>query len=363
MPTIGESASQLSNLLDHSEFGWHVGSLRIEIPKLTAQLDELQIQDRLTNLFSRIENVRQLGYRSQTNLEVDQTKAAELWMSIQPSVKEKIKSGVAIYRKKNSAIAADFDSLRKKRFASGEDMSDLKSLVKIFASLKAEVADFIGQVQRDTDPFPSLLRSIELRVSMVENALDLTSTASFRLKENEALLIALKAKDMNRKTDGVLTFTNQRIMYESLSTEKTERRILLDKPLDSVANIVKGKVGILAPEGLHVQFKTRSDPELKFATKSGGGEADLAVQYFDMITSGRTDEELKSGIDVDVRRRFKEVAIAHFPGVSFSSGRCKECGTAVSTPIKTYTIDGGTITGLFDCSSCHKPFVAVLARE
>ena len=331
-------ASSLSNILDQAEFGYNISSLGIEISKLITQLDELQIQDRLTKLFSRTENTRRLGYRSQTNLEADQINAAELWVFAEPSVKEKTRSRVVAYREKTSAIEADMEPLRKKRIASEYDISNLKSLRKIAAALKAEVTDFVSQIERDTDSLLTLLTSLERRVSTVETSLDLTSTASFKLKEDEALLIALKAKDTNRKTDGVLTFTNLRLMYESLPTEKKERQLLLDKPVGSVTKITKGKVGTFGPEGFHVEFKTAGDPGLKFATKSGGGEADLAVQYFDMIISGMASEEVNSGGNVGVQRRFKELAVTYFPGVSFCSGSCKECGTVVSTPIKTYIL-------------------------
>lgn len=338
------------------------GRQHSEVSKLTPWLYELQIEARLTRMFSRIETIRQLNYRSQISLEVDQIKAAELWVSIEPSVKEKIESRVVTYQKEVKALAAGVDSNYTSGRAPQGDKDKHDLLEKQIAAYKAEVADFIGQIRRDLAPLPSLLTSIEQRVSMAETALDLTSMASFKLKEDEALLIALKAKNMNRKTDGILTFTNKRIIYESLPPKKTERQLLLDKPVGLVAKITKGKVGTFFPEGLLVEFKTPSDPELKFATKFRG-EADLAVQYFDMIASGKIDEELKSGINVAVRRRFKELAAMYFPGASFCRGKCKECGTVVSTPIKTYILDGGPIMGLFNCPKCHKPFRVVLARE
>jgi hypothetical protein len=355
-------ASNLESALGQAEFGHNKVSVFIEISKLKTQVDELPAQDLLMKLFSRIANIRQLGYKIQTNLETDHVKAAELWVSMEPSLKEKIESRVATYRKKAIALEADIKRLQKKKYASPDDISDLKSLKKSLPSFKAEVADFISQLQRDIDPLPSLLTSIEQRVSTAETALDLTSAASFKLKEDEALVIAVKAKDMNRKTDGVLTFTNKRMMYESLPTKKKERQLLLDKPVGSVAKITKGKVGFFAPEGLDIEFKTPSDRELKFSTKFGGGEADLAVQYFEVITSGKIDEELKSGVSVAVRRRFKELAALYFPSASFCHGTCRECGTVVSTPIKTFTLDGGPITGLFDCPECRKPFMVVLSR-
>ena len=234
---------------------------------------------------------------------------------------------------------------------------------KEIAAYKAEVIDFISQIRGDLAPLPSLLESIEQRVSTAETALQLTSMAKFKLKEDEALLIALKAKDMNRKTDGVLTFTNQRIMFESLPIKKKERQLLLEKPVGSVAKITKGRLSMFEPESLCIEFKQPSHTKLKFGTTRDRGCADLAVQYFGSITSGKIDEELKSGVNVSTRRRFKELAAKYFAGASFCRGKCKECGTIVSTPMKTYTLDGGPTIGLFDCPKCHKPFRVVLAPE
>jgi hypothetical protein len=344
-------------------FNLEVFRMRGELSRLPLAFDELRIEYRLTKLFSRIENIRQLNYRSQTNLEDDQIKAAELWMSIEPSFKEKIKSGIDTCRVRTKFMETELEPLSKSPDMFDGDLGVLDPLKKEIDAYKAEANEFIAQIRQDLTPLPSLLESIEQRVSTVEIALDLTSKASFKLKEDEALLIALKAKDMHRKTDGILTFTNQRMMFESLPTKKTERQLLLEKPVGLVAKIAKGKVGMFEPEGLCVEFKQPNDPKLKFGTTLNRGCADLAVQYFDIITSGKIDEELKSGVNVALRHRFKELATKHFPDVSFCRGTCKECGTVVSAPMKTYTLDGGPIIGLFNCPKCHKPFRAVLARE
>jgi hypothetical protein len=311
-----------------------VAGMSIGVHKFVPQLDELQIDDRLKKLFSRIENIRQLNYRGQTNLEADQIKAVELWASIEPSVKEKIESGVETYRKETKALELELDWCTTSASEPQGDSGKLATLEKWVDAYKAKVTFFIGQTKCYIVNLLSLLVSIEQRVSTAETALDLTSMASFKLKEDEALIIALKAKDMNKKIEGLLIFTNQRMIYESVTSKKTERQLLLERPVSSVAKITQDSVGMFEPEGLYVEFKQPSDPKLKLATKFHGGEADLAVQYFGMIVSGQIDDELKSGISVTVRKRFKELAASYFPGDSFCFGRCKECGTVVSSLIK-----------------------------
>ena len=334
-----------------------------QVSKMGPQLYWFHIEDRLTKLFSRIETIRQLNYRSQVDLEGDQIKAALLWTEVDPSLKEKNKSRVEDLLKKVNDLQSGADSNYTSGRSPQGDHNKLANLRKQIAAYKAEVADFYRQIQQDLAPLPSLLMSIEQRVFTAETALDLTTMASFKLKEDEALLFALKAKDMNKKTEGVLTFTNQRMLFESLPTKKKERQLVLCKPIDSMAKIIKDKMGTFTPEGMVIKFKNPSDPELKFATTKLSGDADRAVENFDDLASGKVVEDLKSGINVAMRRRFKELAAMYFPGASFCRGTCKECGTVVSKAIKTYILDGGPIMGLFDCPKCHKPFKATLAPD
>ena len=364
--------------------------------KLTPQLNELQIDDRLKKLFSRIAIIRQLNYRSQTSLEADLIKGAELWASVEPSLKEKIVSGVETYRKETKALYEETSSGHMGAAAIEADLKSLDPLERQANAFKAKVTDFIGQTQRYLVNLLSLVQSIEQRVTTAETSIDLTSAASFKLKEDEALILALKAKDVDKKIEGLLTFTNQRLIYEKVpyispgaspkdqERLRAERQLLLERPFSSVANVTKGKVGFLEPFGLYVEFKQPGDPKLRLAVKaevpmgslagasiseraSAGGNlkeryADLAVQYFGTITSGHTDEELKTGVSDPVCERFKELARPYFPGDSFCFGRCKECGKVVSQPIKKWTMEGGPEMGIFDCPTCKKPFREVLNK-
>jgi hypothetical protein len=239
----------------------------------------------------------------------------------------------------------------------------MNSLRKIIDSRKVEFSNFFAQTLKDIDPLLFDIKKIENKVLTIENWLSLASTDRFQAKENESLIAAFAAREVKGKTDGVLILTNQRIIFESLPSQQNEGGLVLDTSIDSVAKLTKGKAGLFKSEGLHIEFKGTSNTDLTFSFKSGQEETDSAIRYFSLIASGESERDIRSGIDENMSRHFKQLGIKYFPGVSFGSGMCKECGTLVTTPIKTFQPDEGPVTGLFSCPDCHKPFVVVLVQK
>jgi DNA-directed RNA polymerase subunit RPC12/RpoP len=152
---------------------------------------------------------------------------------------------------------------------------------------------------------------------------------------------------MNEKTEGVLTLTNQRIIFESekeivlkktffIATEKKkERTTVLERPIGSVSKIIRGRVGLLAGAGLFIDFK-QGDPQLKLDTKSE--EADRIIRFHSLITSGQIDEELKKVKPVEQKNVEKRVISCPKCGAPYTDEiyrgqltiQCKYCGTAIS---------------------------------
>jgi hypothetical protein len=350
-----------------SQIGFHAEAKRIsnEVSTLTGELQEFQIKERLMQLFKGIENLRlQMNCWIQTNLQADLIKAAELWASTEPSLKEKIAEALTTLRGDTHALKTEIDSFYTDSSAPQADTKKLALWKEQLATIKDKFMDFkyARGIQTGLAKLLDLLESIKQRVETTEYMIKLVSNANFKWTDDEALVITLEAKDMNKKTEGFLTFTNKRIIYESATTKKTERQLLLERPVDSVAKITKGKMGIFKPEGIYVEFKQPSDLKLKLAMK-WGGDADLAIQHFNMISSGQINDELKSGINFTMRERYKELATSYFPGDSFCFGRCKTCGKMVSPPIKKWTMDGWLTMGIFDCPTCKKPFRETLEKK
>lgn len=357
-----------------------------EVSRITGQLNDTEAlypligcQSRIERLFARIASIRQLNYRSQTKLEADQIKAVELWASISPFLKGEVKRKVAIIRLEDSALRLEIEACRNTPGVYLGDINSLTFLKKKISDYKSRVTDLSNHIQQYLAPLENGLSSLEQRVFTAEFVINLTSKASFKLKEDETPIIAVKAKDMNAKIGVLLTLTNKRMICESVSTGKTERQLLFEKPVRSVDKIAKGKLGLFAGEGLHVEFKQPSDPKLKLDME--GEDADLVVHYFNMITSGQIDEEIKSGINVTLCEHFEELARSWAEAEEIARkeepkekesekeahedrkiGKCRECGTVVSEPIKKWTMEGGLEIGLFDCPTCKKFFREILNK-
>lgn len=347
--------------------------LRSNVSKLRVQLkraeDLYHPNDQIAKFNARIANIRQLNYRSQINLEADQLKVSQLCASIEPSQKEKFEKEAAAIRMEISAINdeigfADVDAKEGKP-------GSLSPLNKRADALKTRIEDFSNRIQQSMALLLSCLAMLGQSLSAAENAVNLTSMASFQWQEDETPIFALMAKDMDKKIEVILTLTNQRIICESVMKvalerpskhdlyltvkKERERKLLLERPVGSVDKITKGGVGLLAGEGLRIEFKQSSDPKLKLGNissinNSRKEDADLAIRYFNMITSGQIDDELKQSslqrksvervtscskcgapfTDGVYRRPLKSLGIMRVAG-----GRptCKYCGTVIEAPV------------------------------
>jgi hypothetical protein len=360
------------NVVRQAMYLKEIGDMDKEVSKLALQLNDAEnlysTKSRLTKLFSSVANIRKLNYNLQTNLETDLIKAVELWIPLESSLKDEVGKRAESIRMENSSLPIQIEARRGTSEYYSGDIRSLDPLNKRVSAHKKCVNDLSNYVNQSLSTLFGCLQSLEMRATTAENAINLTSTASFKLKENEVPVIAMRARDMDKKIKVLLTFTSQRVIYESID-EKTERQLLFEKPADSVNRVTKGRVGLLAGEGIYVEFKQPSESRLKLDTE--GEDANLAVQYFKMITSGQIDSELKSGISVTVRERFKELTRSYVDSEEIAEadrniGKCPECETVVRTPMKTWTMTGGLEKlelGLFDCPKCHKPFRVVLSKK
>lgn len=274
-----------------------------EINSVKRQLSEVEnkvyrADDAISRLPGRIPSVRQMNYRIQTNLEGDQLKAAERWAAIGPVVKSEVSSRAATLKVELSSLERDINA---RRMSPSFELSGLTGLDLRINTVRALVYDFSTRINGEMAQIESILTPLEQGVATAEEVVKLTSAASFQWKEGETPVVAVHAKDLNVKTEGVLTLTNQRIIYESekeivlkktlfiVTEKKVERTTTLERPIGSVSKITKGRVGLLAGAGLYIEFK-QGDPQLKLDTKSE--EADRVVKFHSLITSGQIDEEL-----------------------------------------------------------------------
>ena len=331
--------------------------------KLKQAEDLYNINSQILNFQTRIAGIRRLNYNVQSNLETDQIRVAELWASVKPSQKEQIQKEAAALQVEGLAL---YDQIGYE-----DDPHYFLSngfMTKKLSAYKAKINDFNDRNQKSLASILSFLASIKRGLSTAETTLNLTSLSSFQWKADETPVFSFMTKDTNKKTEVLVTLTNQRFLCESMSRValeladehgfclkpiiEAERRLLLEKPVSSVAKIAKGKLGLFAGEGINVEFKQSGDPKLKL--KTDGEDADMAAQYFGMINSGRINDELKQNSQQPEAAE-KRITSCSNCGAPYSDGvfhsqlrssrftkipggptACKNCGTIISSASSLY---------------------------
>jgi hypothetical protein len=320
-----------------------------DLNSLKLQLSETErkvysIDESISKLPARISSIRQMNYQIQKSLEGDQLRAAETWARISPAVKSEVSSRSATLKSEISSIERDVNA---HRLSTSYNLIGLSGLDVRMGTIRTLVYDLGTRINGEMTQLESVLTPLEQGIATAEEVVKLTSAASFQWKTGETPVVASHAKDMNEKTEGILTLTNQRIIYESekevvlkktffIATEKKkERTTILERPIGSVSQIVRGRVGLLAGAGLFIDFK-QGDPQLKLDTKSE--EADRIIRFHSLIASGQIDEELSKNKPTEGKAAEKIVIACPKCGAPYTEEiyrgqlavQCKYCGTTIS---------------------------------
>jgi hypothetical protein len=303
------------------------------------------IDDTIAKLPARIASIRQMNYRLHANLEEDQLKAASRWATMGPVIKSEVSSRAATLKMDLSSLERDVNN---HRISVTFDTFALTGLDLRINTLRVIVYDFSSKIQGELVQLDSILNPITQDLAAAESTVKLTSSASFQWKEGETPILAVPAKDMNEKIEGILTLTNQRIIYENqkeivlkktffiVTEKKIERQMSLERPIGSISKLSKGRVGLLAGAGLFIEFK-QGDLQLKLDTKSE--EADKVVKYYSLISSGQVDEELNKTKPTEQKPAENRVVSCPKCGAPYTGEiyrgqqtvQCKYCSTIITT--------------------------------
>ncbi len=319
-----------------------VNGLRLQLGRIEGRINE--IDDTLARLPNRISAIRKMNYKIQTNLERDQSAATTRWAEINPSIRAEATSrGSTI---KNELVALERE-IQARRLNASYDLSSLAGVDGRLNIARSNVYDYSSRIERDMAPLTGIMSPLLQNVSDAEGVVKLTSAASFQWMEGETPVVATRAKDMEEKTEGVLTLTNFRIVYESMreialkktlfivTEKKVERTPKITKPIGAVKSITKGNVGLLAGAGLYIEFKDEENG-LKLDTKSE--EADQVVRLHSLITSGQVDEELRGLAPTEKMKPLKTIISCPRCGAPYSDEiyrgqktvHCKYCSTVIT---------------------------------
>jgi archaellum component FlaC len=275
-----------------------ISSLMLQLNGISGNVSG--IDDNLNKLPTRIQQIRKMNYRVMTNLEKDVTSLSERWSTIKPGIANIIGGDLPALISEGNAIESE---LNQRRFTSNYDTSQLSGFQMRISALQARASGVLSRISGATGDTSNKLHSLDRDVGLAESTLNLTSSSSFKWKQDESPIISVNAKDLNADVEGVLTLTNQRFIYESqkeivlkktffIATQKKKvRETSVDKPIGMIDNIVKGRVGILSGQGLYIKFKPDSGlQEMKLDTS--GEDADLVLRFHNFIANGEADQEL-----------------------------------------------------------------------
>jgi hypothetical protein len=327
-----------------------INTMLNEVNSIKSQLSETEsrvysLDEVISKLPTRIANVRQMNYKIQMNFEADQIKAAERWASIGQSIKFEVGSKAASLRMEITALERDVGARRN---YPSFDMGGLNGLDLRILTQKMMVQDISKRTQEALTPVYSVLNPLKDGLSVAESVVNLTSAVSFQWRGGETPVVAVRAKDMNKNVDGILTLSNQRFIYESekeivlkktffiVTEKKKERQLVIETPIGSLSKITKGRVGLLEGAGLYIEFKQQTESQMKLDTK--GEEADLVIKYYGLITSGQIDEELRKIHPSEEKSIEPKILSCPKCGAPYSEEvyrgqmtvQCKYCNTMIS---------------------------------
>ena len=208
-----------------------------------------------------------------------------------------------------------------------------------------------GSITSALSPLEQKFESIDQDLLRAEDTLSNLEGASFQWEESETPILAIRAKDLNSDTEGIITLTNLKFVFEHLrevvlkktlfvvTEKKTVREVKVQKPIGMVTDLVQGRVGFLKGAGLFVKFAPGSGvPEMKFDTT--GEDAEWITKTYSQIISGQTDKELAASAPVTKKDEKEKSQLVTCPvcGAPYTekvfrgqtSVNCKYCGALVS---------------------------------
>ena len=309
------------------------------------------LESQIQSLPGRITRIRQGNYRLLTNLETDQAALSQDWITISPGLQ-------MTTNLKSETARSQIQNLQKTlTYKAGSGVYNIGNLQEIeygIPELRSTLAEMQGSITSALSPLEQKFESIDQDLSRAESTLSNLEGASFQWEESETPILAIRAKDLNSDTDGIITLTNLKFVFEHLkevvlkktlfvvTEKKTVREVKVQKPIGMVTDLVQGRVGFLKGAGLFVKFAPGSGvPEMKFDTT--GEDAEWITKTYSQIISGQVDKELAASAPAAAEKAQAEkeksrlvtcpVCGAPYTEKAYrgqTSVNCKYCGALVS---------------------------------
>jgi hypothetical protein len=306
-PTQRQTLRRSPNESKRLAYTNRINTLSTEITSITNQTNNSiqrieNFNERIHTLPTRITRIRQGNYRALTHLEKDQIALSEKWTKLSPDLRTVTnqKSGIVQYRTRELQ-----QTLIQYQNRSPSNLSNLNVIESNLLELRRNLSEIQGYVTTSLTPLEKNYQQIDTDLQKAERTVTLIAQASFPWIEGETPIISTKVKDLINDSEGILTLTNLNFIFEHekeivlkkrlfiVTEKKIVREVAVHHPIGMVAQMTKGRVGLLKGSGLFVQFVPESGiSEMKFDTK--GNEADWIAQSYNYIISGLADQELSA---------------------------------------------------------------------
>jgi hypothetical protein len=342
----------LSEIRSVSENALNIYRKIIDIEGKIAEIDSSSV-----TLPSRLENIRHREYIFLGYLEKGLDSLYSGWREVAPSIKQAIKSLKNSYQPEIENLQAEIEEVERRiHRSSAGSVHRYKRAIGSLSSKVTTLEDNVEQNTRDIEKTLSQLTerlsSIRRDILIIEKTLQLTSQASFKLREGEYPLLALRAKYLSGDgKEGVLLLTDQRFIFEEerevvlekiwiFPTKKRKERFgIAEAPIGSISEVTKGRVGLIEWTGVYIRFKPETGwGDMPFDVRSG--EADTIVRFFNYMSNGDADLDKIEQEGKTTRSRASTPTVVRCPycGAPYSreiyrgqvSLICEYCGSSIS---------------------------------
>ena len=283
------------------EFSGKLVSMKSELNALSFKSRNIQssvnqLDENINGISTRVQNIRSNKYYSQKNLENMSKTLSETWKTISPSIESFGFEQANIVSQRQRDLESSLNR--------SNSLSELERLSYQLSTINHEVINIENLIQGRLDEYRKQYHVIDSELRLAEETISNLSNTSINWKNNEFPVLAVKIHDLTNDRHGVLTLSNNRILFEEVKEEvirknflfttekKTTRDVVLDQPIGSVDEIEKGRVGFFKGAGLYLKFKPQTDlDELKIDTD--GNDDDKIIRFYNYVISGEAEKEFE----------------------------------------------------------------------
>jgi len=295
---VQNTTTESTNSVD--EFSQKMSTIKNELINLNFRTKQIsarlnQLDNYIQEIPNRMSNIESNGYHIPSNTEKISKELSEQWINASQSIEEYIIEQTRILLSRHNELDMFVNR--------ASSINDLSKYDYQLANLNRDLSLVESSLNSRLDTYQSQYSSVNRTLKRAEDTLSNLSNTFINWKNSEYPLIAIEATDLTNDKKGILTLTNQRVLFEEVKSEvlrktlffetekKTTREVTLDHPVGSIVSIEKGRVGFFKGAGLYIKFKPDIGVgEIKMDTRNN--DDDELINQYHYVMSGQAENEL-----------------------------------------------------------------------